>query len=127
MDDGGSDEGLPLVLLDTNALLMPFQLGLDLEGEIARAVGRCRVVVPEVVLAELQAMEARLRDGRAALRFAERFEVLASEGVGDDAIMDLARRTGGIVVTGDRELIARLRAEGLRVLRPRQRKRLELR
>ena len=126
MDDGGSDEGLPLVLLDTNALLMPFQLGLDLEREIAQAVGRSRVVVPEVVLAELRAMEASLREGRAALRFAERFEVLATVGEGDDAIVDLAKRIGGIVVTGDRELIARLRGEGLRVLRPRQRKRLEL-
>ncbi len=126
MDDGGSDEGLPLVLLDTNALLMPFQFGLDLESEIVKAVGRTHIVVPEVVLAELRAMEASLRDGRAALRLAERFDILATEGLGDDAIVDLARRTGGIVVTGDRGLIARLRGEGLRVLRPRQRKRLEL-
>ena len=127
MDGGGSEDELPLVLLDTNALLMPFQTGLDLEGEILREMGRCRIAVPEVVIAELRTMGPSLRDGRAALKLAERFDVLETEGLGDDAIVDLARTTGGIVVTGDRGLIKRLRAEGLKVLRPRQMRRLELR
>jgi rRNA-processing protein FCF1 len=105
---------------------MPFQLGLDLEGEIERVMGRCRIAVPEVAMAELRAMEGELRHGRAALQFAQRFEVVPTGGLGDDAIVDLARRTGAIVVTGDRGLIKRLRGAGLKVLRPRQRKRLEL-
>ena len=123
-----ADDGeLPLVLLDTNALLMPFQMGLDVEGEVERVMGRCRIAVPEICLAELRAMKDDVKDGPAALRFAERFEVGPTEGLGDDAIVDAARRTGAVVVTGDRGLIKRLRREGLKVLRPRQRKRLELR
>jgi rRNA-processing protein FCF1 len=127
MADKGSDHNLPLVLLDTNALLMPFQMGLDVEGEIKREMGRCRIAVPLVCLAELRTMGSDLRDGAAALSFAERFEVLDTVGLGDDAVVDLAIRTEGIVVTGDRGLIKRLRSAGLKVLRPRQRKRLELR
>lgn len=126
MTEEGSLADLPLVLLDTNALLMPFQMKLDVEGEIERVMGRCRVAVPQVSVAELRAMGSSLRDGAAALKFAERFEVLPTVGLGDDAIVDLAIRTDAIVVTGDRGLIKRLRDAGLRVLRPRQKKRLEL-
>jgi rRNA-processing protein FCF1 len=122
----GSSADLPIVLLDTNALLMPFQMGLDVEGEVLRVMGRCRMVVPRVVVAELRTMGSSLRDGAAALTFAERFEVMETVGLGDDAVVDLAIRTGGTVVTGDRGLIKRLHNAGLRVLRPRQKKQLEL-
>ncbi len=126
MTGDGSSADLPIVLLDTNALLMPFQMGLDVEGEVLRVMGRCRMVVPRVVVAELRTMGSSLRDGAAALKFAERFEVMETVGLGDDAVVDLAIRTGGTVVTGDRGLIKRLHAAGLRVLRPRQKKQLEL-
>jgi rRNA-processing protein FCF1 len=115
------------VLLDTNALFMPFQMGLDLEQEIEREMGRCRIAVPQVVLAEVGAMKGSVKDGPAALKYASRFDTVPTDGLGDDAIVECALRTGGIVVTGDRGLIKRLRAAGLKVLRPRQRKRLELR
>ncbi len=105
---------------------MPFQMGLDVEGEVLRVMGRCRMVVPRVVVAELRTMGSSLRDGAAALTFAERFEVMETVGLGDDAVVDLAIRTGGTVVTGDRGLIKRLHNAGLRVLRPRQKKQLEL-
>jgi rRNA-processing protein FCF1 len=106
---------------------MPFQMGLDLEQEIERELGRCHISVPRVVLAEITALKASVKDGAAALKYAQRFDTVPTEGLGDNAIVECAQRTGGIVVTGDRELIKRLRAAGLKVLRPRQRKRLELR
>ena len=106
---------------------MPFQMNLGLEAEIEREMGRCRIAVPEVVLAEITAMRGSVKDGAAALEYARRFETVPTHGLGDGAIVECALRTGGIVVTGDRGLIKRLRAKGLRVLRPRQRKRLELR
>jgi rRNA-processing protein FCF1 len=115
------------VLLDTNALFMPFQMRFDVEAEIERVMGRSRIAVPEVVLAEITAMQGSVKDGPAALQFARRFETVPSEGLGDDAVVECAVRTGGVVVTGDRGLIKRLRAKGLKVLRPRQRKRLEIR
>jgi rRNA-processing protein FCF1 len=130
--DGGRGHGRArrdvgtLVILDTNALLLPFELGLDLESEIAREMGRCRVVVPEAVLAELRSMAIEVADARAALRYAERFEVVPTEGRGDEAVLGLAVQERAVVVTVDRGLLERLRAEGLRVLRPRERHRLEL-
>jgi len=106
---------------------MPFQMGLDLEKEIERELGRCRIAVPQVALAELSSLKGSAKDGPAALQYARRFDTVPTVGLGDDAIVDCAKRTGGIVATSDRGLIKRLRAEGLRVLRPRQKKRLELR
>jgi rRNA-processing protein FCF1 len=106
---------------------MPFSMNLDLEAEIGRAMGRCRIAVPQVVRAEITTTQGSVRDGPAALKYARRFDTVPTEGLGDDAIVECAKATGGIVVTGDRGLIKRLRAEGLKVLRPRQRKRLELR
>jgi rRNA-processing protein FCF1 len=90
-------------------------------------MGRSRIAVPQVVLAEITAMQGSVKDGPAALEFARRFDTVPTEGLGDDAIVECAKATGGIVVTGDRGLIKRLRAAGLKVLRPRQKRRLELR
>lgn len=124
---GGGRAKVPvLVLLDTSALLLPFEQGLDLEGEVARALGGCRLAVPEAALAELRALARDGPDARAALRLAARYEVVPTEGRGDDAILALAVREGAAVVTADRALAARLRESGLKVLCPRERHRLEL-
>ena len=76
---------------------------------------------------ELRAMLASMREARAALKLADRYETLSTSGTGDDAIIELAIREGAVVVTADRDLIERLKEAGLRVLRPRQRVLLELR
>jgi len=42
-----------LVLLDTNALLMPFQFQVHLEAELHRVLGDVEIAVPSPVLSEL--------------------------------------------------------------------------
>ena len=64
------------MLLATNALFMPFQMGLDLELEIGREMGRCSIAVPQVVLAELQSMKGSVKDGAAAIQYAGRFDTV---------------------------------------------------
>ena len=191
------------VVLDTNALLFPFRFGIDLEDEVLRLVGTCRMVVPAVVLEELLNLrKAGNRMAAAALRYAERFEtdpgerpvrvererdVGAGRGErgdgrergergdgrergergdgkergergdgrergergdgkergergdgrergergdgrerGDKAILDTAVRLGAILVTSDRELIARAGDAGLKVMFLRGGQKLEL-
>ena len=49
------DASVPrVVLLDSNALLMPFQFPIHLDAELRRLLGDVEVVVPEPVLAELE-------------------------------------------------------------------------
>lgn len=123
---GGGPTGRPTVLLDTNALLLPFRSGTDLEGEIERALGPSEILVPSSVLAELEELaERREPHARAALALARRFGVLPTDVRGDRALRELAISTRSWVVTADRRLGEALRAAGLGVLRPRDRARLE--
>ena len=46
-------DGIPIVLLDTNALMMPSQLDVRLFDELERLIGNADLVVPDVVLDEL--------------------------------------------------------------------------
>lgn len=113
------------VLLDANALLMPFQFSLDLEGELRRLLGTPRILVPSSVLEELDRLAATKRVARAARLLAERFEVVDVPGRGDDALVEAARARGAVVVTNDRRLRRRLREAGLPVIYLRERSRLE--
>jgi hypothetical protein len=102
-----------LVLLDANALLMPFQFRINLEAELRRLVGDADVAVPTPVLAELDAMRGRDRDARSAARLAGSFRPIEGHGAADDALLDLATEHRGVVVTNDAALLGRLRASGI--------------
>ncbi len=99
------------VVLDTNALLMPFEAKLNLDLELRRLLGDCRVVVPGPMLGELKRCGAK--HSKAAIALARKYEIIPTESSGDEAIMELARKLGAYVVTNDKELRSRLRAEGI--------------
>lgn len=105
-----------LVLLDANALLMPFQFSVDLEGELERLLGAAEVRVPDAVLREVEGLAATDPQARAALQLAARYPTLPVEGRGDEALLQAARTHGAAVLTNDADLRRRLRAEGLPVI-----------
>ncbi len=117
-----------MVVLDTNATFLPFRERFPLEAEVGRLVPGAELVVPAAVVAELDRLSERDAPfARAALAFVRRLRTVASDGRGDDAVLDAARRLRAPVVTADRTLGERLRAEGLEVLAPRDRSRLDAR
>src|SRR2546427_73065 len=61
-----------IVLLDTNALLMPFQFRVNLETELGRLMGSADLAIPSPVWTELEFLAERDRDARAALQLAAR-------------------------------------------------------
>ena len=101
------------VVLDTNALMMPFQFNIDLEGEIQRLLGAVDIYVPEACMNELN----HIPDRRAApaREFATRFNIVPSEGKGDDAVLSLASNLRAVVVSNDIILRKRARTIGLKV------------
>jgi hypothetical protein len=105
------------IVLDANALLMPFQFNIHIDQELRRLFGDIPVVVPSSVLGEL----ANILDknAKAAAALARKYTVVETDFGGDDAVIDVAERFSGAVVTNDRELIRRLRARGIRVVRMR--------
>jgi rRNA-processing protein FCF1 len=117
---------VPHVVLDTNALLMPFQFPVNLEAELRRLMGDCEVVVPRVVLDELRGLAREDRAARAALRLAARYAVAETEATGDAAIVEAAQRLQAAVVTNDTALLAELRRRRIPRIRLRSRTHLVL-
>ncbi|MFQ5884918.1 MAG: PIN domain-containing protein [Thermoplasmata archaeon] len=109
------------VILDTNALLMPFQFGVNLDLELGRWVGECDVLVPSSVVGELKGLAGTDRHAKAALELAQKYEILEVEESGDASILSLAMEKNGIVVTNDKELIQELRGSGIPVISLRSR------
>ena len=125
------------VILDTNALMTPFEAGFNLQLAIQNAlVGEqgYSLIVPVPMLDELRRLS---REGRwaakAALKMVEGqglpVEVMATEGRGDAAILELVERLGKdevVVFTSDRDLIKRLKESRVRLMRLRGKGHLEM-
>ncbi|MFQ5909618.1 MAG: PIN domain-containing protein [Thermoplasmata archaeon] len=114
------------VILDTNALLMPFQFGLNLDLELERLLGSHEVLVPRPVLEELSALASKSGIARKALRLAKKYTMIESQGKADEVLIELARSRKAIVVSNDRSVISSLRKESLAYIRLRSRSHLVL-
>ncbi|MDD1673380.1 MAG: nucleotide-binding protein [Methanomicrobiales archaeon] len=121
------------VLLDTNALTLPAQFGLDLFRELERLLGAYEPVVLEGSFLELERLGRGAGKDAAAARvghaLAERCTVVRTSdirGSVDDQIVRYAENTGSIVVTNDIALKKRLREKGIQVIGMRKRKILEI-
>ncbi len=116
----------PVVLLDANALLLPFTAHFRLEEEVYHQVDGAEICVPSSVLGELERVGARgTARARAAREYARRFREVPTDRSGDDALVALGRELSAWVVTGDRELRRRLLRAGVPVLYPRGRSHLD--
>jgi rRNA-processing protein FCF1 len=110
----------PVVLLDTNALFLPFRERFPLEAELARVVPGSEVRVPAPVRREVARLVVAGHPGAPlAAEFAGRFPSVPGAGEGDVAILGIARRLRAAVVTADAGFRDRLLAAGIPVLSPR--------
>jgi len=118
---------LPSVILDVNALMMPFQFKINLDLELKRLLGDCEMIVPSQVLGELRNLSKAHPEAKMAMTLSKRYHTVESpEGTPDESIASLAKNTNSYVVTNDRGLIDRLKAERVKVIRLRSRSHLVL-
>ena len=103
------------IVLDANALLMPFQFKMNIDRELKRLFGEVPVFVPSSVLGELA--NSMDKNSKAALTLARKYQIVETELSGDDAVLEIAHQRSAAVVTNDKELIKRLRAVGIPVIR----------
>lgn len=113
-----------MVLLDSSALLAPFETGVDfLRGVVELTGGVARLIMPFETLVELK----RLSMGkpktagmaRLALEVAKDIKVLPPTGMAcDDALVFLAKTYKSAVATADSVLRRRLRVLGIPVFYP---------
>jgi uncharacterized protein len=113
------------VVLDTNALLLPFETGVRLEPELERLFGTYELLVPEAVLVELARIASegkgqRAANARMALSLATRYGYRPVGGRGDEAVLQVARSEGAHLFTNDRDLLKRALTGGLSVVRLRR-------
>lgn len=120
------------VILDTNALMIPYQSGINIEKEINRLLGMCRIIVPSSVVEEMEYLAQQDGTvGRAAkvglsIIKKREFRLMETEYEGDDGVLETALKMDGAVVTNDRELKQRAKEMGLPIVFPRGENRLEV-
>ena len=118
------------VILDSSAILMFFERFVDWEKELDRLLGAYHVVVPKAVVRELQMLAQRAsgqKKAAAALKLITKFETVDDDATSaDEALLNIAVKTKGIVVTNDTELRDRLRSRRIPVIFLRGKKKLAL-
>ena len=102
------------VVLDTNALLMPFEIRINLDLALQNLLGEARIVVPGPLVGELKHLDHKF--ARAAITLARKYEIIPTKSSGDNSVIELALQTGGYVLTNDKELRRRLRKEGVPII-----------
>lgn len=115
------------IIIDTNILMMPFEYGVDLMGELLRLINEpLTLVIPSGVLRELTTLGGktgrRAQAARSAAASLERLktrfivEVVDSEGEVDGWIIKYACKNKILVATNDVPLRRQLRASGVPVV-----------
>jgi len=118
------------VILDSNAILMFFEFSIDWKKELDRLLGGYHLVVPNPVVEELQILASRnigKKKAVAALKLIEKYDTIDQKAdTVDDALIKIAEKTQGIVVTNDSVLRKRLKDCGFPVIFLRGKKKLFL-
>lgn len=109
------------VVLDANALIMPFERRVRLDPELTRLLGSYEPVVPESVLKELATLAATAtgataRHAKAALSLATRYKFVNAKKRGDAGVLEVTRALDAVLLTNDKELRGLARSEGLRTI-----------
>ncbi len=119
------------VILDTNALMVPEQFGVEIFSELQR-MGYVQFIVPVAVLAELRILAVKAAKGkdkvaaRVGLGLSERCSIVGDSGPDADTdIEKLALASDLAVFTNDRALKKRLSSKGITVIYLRQGRYLE--
>ncbi len=121
----------PMVFIDTNMLLAPFQFGVDVISEIERLVPGADLYVLSGTIRELDRIAERGTKERKYAALAKklisihRIRIIEREGPVDSVLVELAKN-GAYVATNDRDLRRRIREAGGHTLFLRELNRLEM-
>lgn len=122
-EDRGGRGGIK-VILDTNALMMQPQFGVEVFDEVERLFGESDFVVPRAVVSELRSLAGEDDDARIALDLVDECRIEGGRGDADDVIMEMAEDS--VVVTNDTRLKNRLLENNVPVAYMRQKSYLDV-
>ena len=119
------------VILDSSAVMMLFEFSIGLEDELTRLLGKFHIIVPSPIVEELKLLSEKGKGkkkliAKPSLELIKKYEIVNAEGNGDDAVLMLAKKFNGIVITNDRELRKRVKESSLQTIYLRGKSRLVL-
>ena len=119
------------VVLDTNFLMLAYQFKVDIFGGLNELIGGYKAVTCRGVVSELRKLGSKKGSDAAAARYALRLIKLGGveiednrEGV-DEWIARYCKMHGAVACTVDKELVEKLKKEGVRVVVLRGKSRLQ--
>ena len=141
-----------IVILDTNALFVPFKFKINLDSELCRLFGEYEIIIPSCVFQEAKRLQGTEKFGSKAFALAQskvppdwykEFEAelfskksedetkiqhreTYNENYVDNKILQIAKALDGIVITNDKAFLKRLNEVGIRTILLRSRKYLKL-
>ena len=104
------------IVLDANALMMPFEYGINIDSEIEKLIGKADIFVPSSVIGELKRLANKRWEAKAALKLLKKYRICNTERMGDEGVIECGKKLEAIVVTNDKALQKRLKERGIRVI-----------
>jgi rRNA-processing protein FCF1 len=99
------------VVLDTNALLIPFERSINIDLELKSLLGDCEIFVPGPVIGELKRLKSK--HAHAAMALARKYQIYETNVQGDAGVILAAKDLNAYVVTNDFPMQKKLRQAGL--------------
>ncbi|MEM2144825.1 MAG: PIN domain-containing protein [Candidatus Jordarchaeaceae archaeon] len=123
------------IVLDTNFLMTPFNLGLDVISELDRIINqKYEIIILKGTIEELERLSENpslkvRKAAKLALELAQRYTIIDSaskNGDMDKLIVNLSKKEGYIVATNDKNLRRKLKSEGIPTIYVRQKSHLQI-
>ncbi|MGQ9720840.1 MAG: type II toxin-antitoxin system VapC family toxin [Candidatus Jordarchaeum sp.] len=123
------------IVLDTNFLMTPFNLEIDVISELDRIINqKYEIIIPLGIIKELKGLlkNPNLKTRTAAklaLKIAKRYKIVDikdENGDIDDLIVQFSKKEYCAVATNDQNLRRRLKSEGIPTIYVRQKSHLEV-
>lgn len=115
-----------IIIVDTNSLIYAIRNRVDIRTQLLGFPEISRILVPQCVLNELAGLASRVTEASGALKMTSKFEVVDSDGSGDDCVLNIALAREAAIITNDRELTRRARSKGIRTYSIRGKSRIDI-
>ena len=104
------------VVLDANALMMPFIYRINIDIEIFNLMGEVEFYVPSSVVGEIKRLSERRWEAKAAMELMRKYRVVNVSKLGDDGVLEAAKKLNGYLLTNDEELRRRAKKDKIKVI-----------
>ncbi len=123
------------IILDTNFLMTPFNLDIDVISELNRIISqKYEIIIPLGIIKELKGLSnnpnLKIRKAaKLALEIAQRYKIVDltdENGDMDESIVKFSKKEHCAVATNDQNLRRKLKSEGIPTIYVRQKSHLEM-